>query len=197
VKIGGVAQRFTTLANRLWGLGEQGAPLELVPEVLPTYDLANPRLEYLLPRGEIPFHDAGGYAATAAEFSYVGIENPAGSRRCVVVERLIGYSSSDDVYSIISDPFTATEYDGIASMDGRHHKDSGVVRRMQGHLAANPAGSLVGARIDLTGGVMLYGGFAVIPPGKSWLLRGLTVNVIVQCSFFGYMRACSPEEMNV
>jgi len=192
LKAGAQGSRFGILINRLWGLGNQDTPIDVVPEVIPTTDITSNRLEYLMPRGEKPWMRSISIGATVAEYSFVGISNPAGSRRCVVLESA-RIATANELGQELSTPDTPTAE--LWSRDGRDALSTQVFA-LNGSNAALPTSASANL-LYFAQGVLVELGI-VLPPNSGYKLwENATNTAIGNMALLGYVRDCSPEEMRV
>jgi len=192
VKAGSVGSRFGILINRLFGLGSQETPIDVAPEVIPAFDVANQALEYRYPRGEVPFIAQENEPADIDDVSMVSLANPAASRVVVVVEQIQSIIGSTVLMAIKIDDSDAITANGM-SRDGRRPGDAPVMGTTDS-VAAAIASDTEGLR--MLDAVMYHVGF-VLPPGKQLECWGSGDNVAVNMVFIGYVRPCTPEEMSV
>jgi len=200
VKAGAQGSRFGILLNRIFGLGNQDMPVDVAPETLPVFDVASGRFENLTPRGEIPVGAiAPGQAAVVAEWQYNFAINEAGSRHCLVIERISSSAANQGFISLLSNASGLTATVKLGSHDGRKALLFGLAAIGVGSAssAALPGTTYKGSQIFLkTYSTTLLP--RVLPPGWTLLITGNAQNVTVPVlNFEGYVRPCDPEEMRV
>lgn len=199
--LGNQGMRFGVLVNRLLGLREAVGLLSSAPEIQPTYDIGNPRLEYLAPRGEYPWWvwDAG-VAAVAAQYGYVGFCNPPKSRRCMVIEAVNGQGAAPPVLSasMLRNAAAHTMGKPVRGIDGRLPATDSTAYLIEGTAAAvDPLAQHLGVfEVVATMGWVTIG--MVLPPSTTLFLFGDTLNSALPAyTFRGYTRPCTPDEMRI
>lgn len=202
MKAGAQGSRFGILINRLWGLGNQPTPVDVAPEVIPTTDITSSRFEYLAPRGEAAFMGQRNQAAVVGELSFVGIRNPAGSRRCLILDAIISAATATELLQprmARGSTVTSADEAGTAGLRGM---DSRMPDSELGILATN--GSAAAAVGTATGLIPIFDDMGwvqlnvVLAPGSMFRLYRTAANTLItNLTFIGYHRPCDPEEMRV
>lgn len=194
---GSVGARFGVAINRLFGLGEQGGPIDVVPEVLPVYDLTADRYEYLASRSERRFVKNMSRALNAAQFSFVGVKNPKGSGRCIVIEQLHRAGASQEMFLSLRRPAegTLSTNPNLYAWDSRNTRE-GDPFGMDYDGAGGVGGNTDFILYMIQGTTYDIG--VTLAPDSSFHISGNAINLATgRIGFIGYTRPCTKEEMNV
>lgn len=191
MKAGYVGQRFALLLNRLFGLAEQYVVVDVAPDTLPTFDIGRDRFEYRAPRGEVSWSTRLSRALDAANFSFVGIVNPANSGLCICIETVESEAPIQGLFFSVRRNSVQAGAPGLAAQDGRVPMNAGPFTFT----------GVEAAVVQSDGVVTLIQGEtqrcdAVLPPATDFRLEGLAINTAVPAiTFRGYLRPCKPDEM--
>ena len=192
--------RFSSILHKLLGITEGSPAPTLAPELLATVALEVDRPEWAFLAGERWCLGTGDQAATALNYSHVGLFNPAGSGVLGVLEKLIVTDFSGGVIAAAAGQLGAFSGGGITQTN------SGFLdRRLPGGLATTLA---VQKKVH-TAGLITFELFsvaisasttAVIPfpvmldPGSGFVVRTLALEKRLTVNFLWRERAFEPSE---
>jgi len=184
--------------KRLFGLDDLEDGVTRLSETLYATAELSGRPEYLYPQNEKIWGVTSLQGATAAEFSTVGISNPAGSGFLVVVEQ-IHITAASEVYTIrvgANIAFAATGKPTQADLRIPGLPNASFTCNSFAHHSAAQIGTTL-YQVTLSGGNVFnhYEIPIVLPPGFFMAVDRSTVNTALQVSFYGRERPANPGEL--
>jgi len=197
-------QRFAELVRRLLGLKE-GTSLHAIEDVMPVLPVLDPSApELALLRRERWCVGRAEGTAGAANYSQVGVSNPAGSGRLLSLERAIVRGAGGvQVYGRVLSlalAYTAPSAE-VQNLDGRGCTDSvtpppgGAVGFRDSATPISPYFNL--SDLPATGAITLDLRGIILPPGWQFLLsRGVIGASALGATFIWRERAVNPDELN-
>lgn len=201
--------RWANLLRKLFvGKGTGGQLLQVLDDVLPVVPLVDAsEAEQHFIRDESTWSTVGQLAASVGNFTVLAVNNPAGSGRLVVIER-VTTSGATVAGGIAGGWATVAAGNGVPlTNDGRTgNLPSGFSAAAVGShtitastpAAIGPASSWThicyATALGLLEELVVKDNAVVIPPGVAWSVFTLTVNTGVDFFLSGYSRPLDPGE---
>lgn len=197
-------QRFNRMLKVGLGLEEQDGAESVAPEILPVYSVENDPPEMMLVKGVVPIVGFQSPAAVAAELTFAGIRNPAGSGVILVVTDVAPSLSVADTATLTIGGSTSTDVDAtdvVFCRDTRRRASSAAMATQAILMIRGAGAATVGAeherlRIGADSTEHFRGPYILIPDTELRVYR-FTVNTALNCSFTGYYRAARPGELEL
>lgn len=191
------------LKNAL-GVNDAESVIERFSETLqPTINLFE-RPEWSILRGELLWVVTPSQAGVAAEFQQVGIRNPTGSGKLVVVEKIFAANTTmnNKVVQVRGRAQAAVTSSGaVTNRDLRHTKTASFQDGLTTLGITNSAAAAVGTQLHgfMIGTNSEYGGpwelNVIVPPGFELFIGTTTVNIATSFCIVGRERSAFPEEL--
>lgn len=186
--------RYNGVLHKLLGMPEGAPSPTLATDVFPMLALEVDRPEWKFLGGERLCGGRMTDGNVAAQYSHVGLRNPAGSGMLVVVQKiLIGFAANGAMYVALRAISTADNIYATYTRDSRWPGLLGSAKIID-HTTAVAQGTpyayirgLANTTAQLTDPYVLH-------PGYDLLVRNAAVNVQVDCSFMWTERGFEPNE---
>jgi len=192
--VGARAYGAAEMISRLLGVENPGVLPSVAPEIFPGLDIGTLPDELMILAGRRLFGYSQIVPATAAEFGYIGVSNPANSGVIAVV------------YLFVSDAAAAFFNIRSNNTDPSRTLDTGIICRDFRWTGATSCHSILGSEAVSTGanigrmlntiqGCTIWPLSYILAPGTNVILAHPTANTAFTAGFFGYERSARPEEL--
>lgn len=157
------------------------------------------RPEWAWLSGRDLFSDRVSAPAVAAEFSFAGLRNPAGSGLILVCEGAALDSGTTMGFTRAKQLVSATDVDGTATLMGRDTRNTQFGGGIRGNSIFGAGGAIVGVidarRVALANTSVYFLDPIVLAPGTEFRIYGSTANIALFASFWGSVRSALPSEL--